>query len=51
MRGVLLLLAVVVLAVLLVQASIDDPGYVLISRAPHEVEISLSLLKFLRLTK
>ena len=43
MRGVLLLLAVVVLAVLLVQASMEDPGYVLISRAPHEVEISLSL--------
>ena len=43
MRGFLLLLVVVVLAVLLVQASMEDPGYVLISRAPHEVEISLSL--------
>jgi HemY protein len=38
----LLLLVAVVLAVLLVQVSIEDPGYVLISRAPHEVEISLS---------
>ena len=43
MRGVLLLLAAVVLAALLVRVSMEDPGYVLISRAPHEVEISLSL--------
>ena len=49
MRGILLLLAVVVLAVLLVQASMEDPGYVLISRAPHEVEISLSLFLFVLL--
>ena len=42
MRGGSLLLVAVVLAVLLVQVSIEDPGYVLISRAPHEVEISLS---------
>jgi HemY protein len=39
----LLLLVAVVLAVLLIRVSIQDPGYVLISRAPHEVEISLSL--------
>jgi len=43
LRSVFLLLVVVVLAVLLVQVSMQDPGYVLISRAPHEVEISLSL--------
>ena len=43
MRGVLFLLAAVVLAALLVRVSMEDPGYVLISRAPHEVEISLSL--------
>jgi HemY protein len=39
---VLLLLVTIVLVVLLVGISIEDPGYVLISRAPHQVEISLS---------
>ena len=42
MRGVFLFLVLVILVILLVQVSIDDPGYVLISRAPHEIEISLS---------
>ena len=43
MSGALMLAAAVVLTIVLVRVSMEDPGYVLISRAPHEVEISLSL--------
>tara|TARA_Y100000588_G_scaffold265895_1_gene280681 strand:+ start:1550 stop:2800 length:1251 start_codon:yes stop_codon:yes gene_type:complete len=39
----ILLLLLFLVAIVLVQTAIDDPGYVLISRAPHEIEISLSL--------
>ena len=39
----ILLLLLFLAAIILVQTAIDDPGYVLISRAPHEIEVSLSL--------
>ena len=47
MKGVFLFLVLVVVVILLAQVSIDDPGYVLISRAPHEIEVSLSLFVLL----
>ena len=34
-------------AVILALAALEDPGYVLISRAPHEIEISLALFLLL----
>ena len=43
MSGVLLSFVDVILVGLLAQGFIEDPGYVLISRAPHEIEISLAL--------
>ncbi|MBO67127.1 MAG: hypothetical protein CL398_02345 [Acidiferrobacteraceae bacterium] len=43
MSGVLIAFTAVILVALFAQVSIEDPGYVLISRVPHEIEISLAL--------
>ena len=44
MIGIVLLLATLAAALTLGLLAQEDPGYVLISRSPYEIEVSLALL-------
>lgn len=47
MNALIFLLATLAVACVLGVLALDDPGYVIISRAPHEIEISLALFLLL----
>ena len=44
MTLIVFVLLVLAIGITLALVALEDPGYVLISRAPYEIEISLTLL-------